>query len=199
MGTTAPTSSPADEKSRSLLQRLLINRNYALLWTAMATSQFGNIVFNIAMILWVATTLARNAPWVAFAVGALTFLPRIVTFVFSSVAGVYVDRWNKRRTLLLTDGANTILTFILVLAVSTVPLLFPVGSDIAAIFLLIVLLLIIGLMSICTPFVNGALVAILYEVVEEADFPTAFGREQFVNNLSIILAPLSFSPLACNG
>lgn len=189
MGTTAPTSSPVDEKSHSLLQRLLINRNYALLWTAMATSQFGNIVFNIAMILWVATTLARNAPWVAFAVGALTFLPRIVTFVFSSVAGVYVDRWNKRRTLLLTDGTNTILTLILVFAVSVVPLVFPVGSDIAAIFQLIVLLLIIGLMSICTPFVNGALVAILYEVVEEADFPTTFGREQFVNNLSIILAP----------
>lgn len=189
MDTTASSSPPVDEKPRGPLQRLLINRNYALLWVAMATSQLGNIVFNIAMLLWVATTLARNAPWAAFAVGALTFLPQIVTFIFGTVAGVYVDRWNKRRTLLWMDGLRSILVLGLVFATGIIPLPFPAGSGAASIFQLVALLVVIGLISICNPFVNGALISILYEVVEEKDFTRAFGRGQLLNNLAIILAP----------
>lgn len=189
MDTTAPELAPLNEKPSSLFNRLLINRNHALLWAGLGISRIGDIIFITAMLLWVATTLARNAPWAAFAVGALTFLPQIVSFAFGTVAGVFVDRWNKRQTQLWADGLRTLLTLLLVLVTGVVPLPFPAGSDAAALFQLICLFVIIALISICSPFVNAALIALLCDIVDQADLPRAFGRAQVIGNIGIILAP----------
>ena len=191
METKAPAlgSPPKEKRPQTLFQRLLINRNNALLWAALGTSRFGNIVFDTAVILWAATTLARNAPWAAFAVGGLTFLPRIVSLVVATVAGVFVDRWPKQRTLLAADGIRAVLVFLLVLATGVVPLPFPPGSDALSLFQLACLLFVVGLMSICNPFVNGALIAFLFDIVEEEDFTRSFSLTQIVNNIAIILAP----------
>src|SRR5437660_1797808 len=134
MDTITQTQTSPEQKPRSLLALLLINRNYALLWGAMATSQIGNFIFNTALVLWVATTLARNAPWAPLAVGALAFLPQIVGLAFGTVAGVFVDRWDKRRTMLWTDGLRSILVFFLVPFTGVIPLPFPAGSEAAALF-----------------------------------------------------------------
>ncbi|HEU5379923.1 MAG TPA: MFS transporter [Ktedonobacteraceae bacterium] len=186
---TTSIPSPMNEKPRTLLSRLLINRNYALLWAALSTSRFGNIIFDISILLWVATTLAHNAPWAAFAVGALAFLPKVVSLVVATGAGVFVDRWNKQRTLLCMDGFRAVLVFLLVLATGIIPLPFTTGSDASALFQLFCLLFVVALMSVCNPFVNGALVAFLYDILDEDDFSRAFGRTQLMNNLSAIIGP----------
>jgi len=186
---TTSISSPADEKPRTLFNRLLINRNYALLWIALGISRFGNILFDISIVLWVATTLARNAPWAAFAVGSLAFTPKIISFAVAIVAGVFVDRWRKKRTLLFMDGFRAVSVLLLILATGIVPLPFTAGSDAAALFQLICLLIIVALISVCNPFYNGALIAFLYDILEEEDFSRAFGRTQLLSNLAIITAP----------
>ncbi|MBA2288159.1 MAG: MFS transporter [Ktedonobacteraceae bacterium] len=189
---TTSISSPIDkepEKPHTVLQRLLINRNYALLWAALGTSRFGNVIFDISIVLWVATTLAKGAPWAAFAVGSLAFLPKVVSFFVAIVAGVFVDRWNKKRTLLFMDGFRAVLVFLLVFVTGIVPLPFTAGSDTAALFQLACLLFVVALMSVCNPFVNGGLVAFLYEILEDEDFSRAFGRTQLVNNVITITAP----------
>lgn len=189
MDTAAPTSPQLDQKPRSLFALLLINRNHALLRAGMTTSQVGNFVFTTSILLWVTTTLARNAPWVAFAVGALVFLPQIVALLVGTVAGVFVDRWNTRRTLLAMDGVRTFIVLLLLPATGILPLPFPAGSDAAAIFQLVCLLLVIAAMSVCNPFVNAGLIALIFDIVGEADLPRAFGRGQLLNGLCTIIGP----------
>ncbi|GER90133.1 hypothetical protein KDW_42950 [Dictyobacter vulcani] len=170
-------------------QRLLINRNYAFMWVGMATSRLGNVVFDIALLLWVATTLARNAPWAAFAVGALTFIPQVVALLMGTVAGVFVDRWDKRRTLLWMDGIRIFIVLALVFASGIFPLPFPSGSDAATFFQLGCAFLILVFLSCCDPFVNPALLILLYDIVAETELPRAFGRGQVLNNLGVIVGP----------
>ncbi|GLV55540.1 hypothetical protein KDH_23840 [Dictyobacter sp. S3.2.2.5] len=179
----------SQKKPPTLLPRLLINRNYAFMWVGMATSRLGNVVFDIALLLWVATTLARNAPWAAFAVGALTFIPQIVALLMGTVAGVFVDRWDKRRTLLWMDGIRIFIVLALVIASGVFPLPFPSGSDAATFFQLGCAFFILILLSSCDPFVNPALLILLYDIVDEPELPRAFGRGQVLNNLGTIVGP----------
>ncbi|HZO73900.1 MAG TPA: MFS transporter [Ktedonobacteraceae bacterium] len=185
------TISPSQEekKPRTPLERLLINRNYAYNWIGLTFSQLGNVIFGIALLLWVATTLARNAPWAAFAIGGLALLPTGVIFVSNIFAGVYVDRWDARRTQLCMDGARAILFTVLLLATGIVPLPFPIGSEAANLFQLICVYIAIILNNACDPFVNNALAVLLYDIVDEPDLPRAFGRGQVLNITATIVGP----------
>ncbi|HZO71113.1 MAG TPA: MFS transporter [Ktedonobacteraceae bacterium] len=189
MDTAAPTSPQLDKKPQPLLAMLLINRNHALLRVGMTTSQIGNFIFTTSMLLWITTTLARNAPWAAFAVGALALIPQIIGLLSGTVAGVFVDRWNTRRTLLTMDGTRALILLLLLPATGILPLPFPAGSDAATIFQLVCALLVIAAISVCSPFVNAGLVALIFDIVDEADLGRAFGRGQLLNGLCTIIGP----------
>lgn len=131
MGTTT-SSSQGEKRSPTPLERLLINRNYAYNWIGLTFSQLGNAVFGVALILWLGTTLARNAPRAAFALGGLVFLPTAVLLVVNIFADVYVDRWDARRTQLFMDAGRAVLFTLLIFATGIVP--FPMGSEAANLF-----------------------------------------------------------------
>lgn len=178
-----------EKKPPTLLERLLINRNYAYNWIGLATSRMGNVVFKIAILLWVATTLARDAPWAPFALGGLVFLPTGVFLVVSTIAGVYVDRWDARRVQLVMDAARAILFTLLLLATGILPLPFPAASEAANLFQLACVYIAVMINSACDPFVNNALAVILYDIVDEPNLPRAFGRGQVLMYLGTILGP----------
>ncbi|HEU5226876.1 MAG TPA: MFS transporter [Ktedonobacteraceae bacterium] len=186
---TALSPSPDEKKPRTPLERLLINRNYAYNWIGLTFSQIGNVVFSISLLLWVATTLARNAPWAAFALAGLALLPTVVMLVTNIFAGVYVDRWDARRTQLFMDAARAILFTLLLLATGIVPLPFPPGSEAANLFQLICVYVAVVLNNACNPFVNSALAVLLYDIVDEPDLPRAFGRGQVLNITATIVGP----------
>jgi hypothetical protein len=143
----------------------------------------------VALILWLGTTLARNAPWAAFALGGLVFLPTAVLLVVNIFADVYVDRWDARRTRLFMDAGRAALFTLLIFATGIVPLPFPMGSEAANLFQLTCVYIVVLLSSTCNPFVNSALAAILYDIVDEADLPRAFGRGQILNIIATIAGP----------
>ncbi|MBA2285820.1 MAG: MFS transporter [Ktedonobacteraceae bacterium] len=182
--------SPPEEQKEppTLLERVLINRNYAYNWLGLATSRLGNVVFKISILLWVATTLARNAPWAAFALGGLVFLPTAVFLVVSTFAGVYIDRWDARRTQLVMDATRAI-SFTLLLTAIVLPSPFPAGSEAANLFQLVCVYIAVMINSACDPFVNSALAVILYDIVDEPNLPRAFGRGQVLMNLGTIFGP----------
>lgn len=186
---TIISPSQEEKKPPTPLERLLINRNYAYNWIGLTFSQIGNVVFGISLLLWVATTLARNAPWAAFALGGLALLPTAVTLVTNIFAGVYVDRWDARRTQLFMDAARAILFTLLLLATGIVPLPFPIGSEAANLFQLICVYIAVILNNACNPFVNNALAVLLYDIVDEPDLPRAFGRGQVLNITATIVGP----------
>ncbi len=79
-------------------RRTLGNRPFFLLWVSQLVSQSGDYIFEVAL-LWLVLELTGSA----FAVGIVvtgTILPGVL---FGPFLGVYVDRWDRRRTLVVTN------------------------------------------------------------------------------------------------
>jgi len=74
------------------------NRNYALLWTGQLVSEMGNRFHWIAVSLWV-YQLTGSATAVSFAVASM-FVGSLIVGLW---AGVFVDRFDRRRILIGTD------------------------------------------------------------------------------------------------
>jgi DHA3 family macrolide efflux protein-like MFS transporter len=90
----APTTSQEFPSYR----RTLRNRPFFLLWIAQLVSQSGDYIFEVAL-LWLVLELTGSAFAVAIVVTG-TILPGVVLGPF---LGVYIDRWDRRRTLVATN------------------------------------------------------------------------------------------------
>ena len=97
MDTTTASPSGASKKPG-----LLINRDFALLWSGRSISLIGDFAFDTTLILWIATILAKGQPWAPLAVSGVLLATSIPVFFIGPIAGVFVDRWNKRQTMLWT-------------------------------------------------------------------------------------------------
>ena len=87
---------------------LLINRDFGLLWIGQAISIIGDLFFDTTLILWITTVLARGQVWAALAVSGVALASTIPQLVVGPLVGVFVDRWDKRRTMLLMDGIRAV-------------------------------------------------------------------------------------------
>src|SRR5271157_760892 len=102
----SPHPLPSDKPSvdggavpdRPSYRRTLRNRSFFLLWTSQLISQSGDFIFEVAL-LWLVLEVTGSAFAVAIVVTG-TILPAVVLGPF---LGVYVDRWDRRRTLLATN------------------------------------------------------------------------------------------------
>jgi MFS family permease len=87
---------------------LLRQRGFALLWTGGLISAVGDWVLFVALPFYVyqrtGSTLATGA----------TFMAQILPpLLLGSVAGVFVDRWDRRRTMIIADLARALLLLLL--------------------------------------------------------------------------------------
>src|SRR3989337_529754 len=80
---------------------LMRSRNYALLWASQGISLLGDRFHWIAISLWV-YALTGSALSVSYAIIALMIGPAAVGLF----AGVLVDRWNRKRTMILPGIAH---------------------------------------------------------------------------------------------
>ena len=101
--------------------RLFGNRNFSLLWTGQLISLIGDRVHVIALGALVAT---RGTELEVGFVYAMTAVPSVF---FGPMAGVLVDRWDRRRTMIACDVVRAAL-------VVSVPLAFEV--DIALVYII---------------------------------------------------------------
>jgi len=81
----------------------LRQRDFALLWSAGLISLTGDWLLLIALPIYV-YTLTRSAA-VTSTVFLAEFLPQVL---LGSVAGVFVDRWDRRRTMVIASGLQAI-------------------------------------------------------------------------------------------
>ncbi|MFA7114014.1 MAG: MFS transporter, partial [Candidatus Omnitrophota bacterium] len=87
---------------------LLKKRNFFCLWFGQIISQFGDRLTQIALIGLVskATTSSTNLAFML----SMTIIP---VFLFSPVAGVYVDRWDNRKTMYISDFIRGIIILLI--------------------------------------------------------------------------------------
>jgi len=79
--------------------RALRSRNYRLYFIGQLVSLAGTWMQQIAMV-WLAYRLSNSA----FVLGAVAFMSQIPILVFGSLAGVWTDRFDRRRLLLATQS-----------------------------------------------------------------------------------------------
>ena len=127
---------------------LLRQRNFALLWSGGLVSQTGDWLLSIGVPVYV--YLTTGSALTTSITLIIAFLPSIL---LGSVAGVFVDRWDRRRTMLISN---------LLLALGLFPLLLVHGKD--TLWLLYVVLF---FESCVSQFVLPAEKALLPNLVDE--------------------------------
>ena len=83
----------------SKFSEVLKNRNFFLLWTGQIVSEFGERITQMALI---GLAYQKN-PYSAVALAKLIIFIVVPVFLIGPVAGVYVDRWNRRYTMIASD------------------------------------------------------------------------------------------------
>lgn len=119
-------------RAQSPYLRLARNHNFSLLWTGQLISFMGDRVHQIALAFLVET---RYGPLEVGLTFAATAVPNVL---LGPLAGALVDRWDRRRTMIVSDvvrgglvllvplviGINIGLVYLIAFAVATVSLLF---------------------------------------------------------------------------
>jgi predicted MFS family arabinose efflux permease len=101
----------------ALMRAALAHRDFALLWLAGLVSVLGDWILRAALPFYVyARTSSPLASGIALLVEAVPWL------LLSSIAGVLADRWDRKRTLLLSDLASGAPLLALALAGPRAPL-----------------------------------------------------------------------------
>ncbi len=175
---------------------ILINRNFALLLCGQAISQIGDFVFNTTLVLWVGTIIADGQPWAPTAVSVLLFVTALPALLFGPVAGVFVDRLDKRQTMFVADVLRAILIGLLILVMGFVPIPpFLSQRHLPVFWQLGTIYIVVFLTSLCAQFFNPAHLTLLGDIVDEPYRAQASGLEQMTWNVAMIVGPLLAVPL----
>jgi MFS family permease len=173
--------------------RFYINPNFAKLWIGQAVSILGDFVFDITLILWVAIDLAAGKSWAPLAVSGVLIAATIPVVVLGPLAGVFVDRWDKRRTMLVMDVLRAVLIGMLLVFVQVAPHLF--GSSTARYADLAAVYATVFLAATCAQFFNPSRLALIGDVVSSEDRNKASGMGQTTMYLAGIIGPPLAGPL----
>ncbi len=90
------------------LFRALSSRNYRLFFVGQGLSLIGTWIQNVAQ-AWLVYRITNSV----LLLGLVGFLGQIMVFIFSPIAGVLADRFNKHRILVITQTAALVQAFIL--------------------------------------------------------------------------------------
>lgn len=101
-------SSSEQRTTLNFLVRAFRYRNYRLFFSGQGISLVGTWMQQIAM-SWLVYRLTNSA----FLLGLIGFAGQVPTFVLTSVAGVFADRWDRRKLLILTQVLAMFQAFLL--------------------------------------------------------------------------------------
>src|SRR5437588_8843491 len=168
---------------------LLINRNFALLWSGQTISIVGDFVFETTLVLWIVTRIAQGQPWAPLAVSGVLLAASVPDFIIGPIAGVFVDRWDKRRTMLWMDALQAILILLLLLPAGILPLPFLDASRLPILWQLGLIYSIVFLESSCAQFFEPSLLALIGDIVDEPYRARATGLIQLMVSLAMVIGP----------
>ena len=149
------------------------NQNFLLLWSGQMISLTGTGISQLAYPLLVLAL--THSPAQAGLVGALRGLPYIV---LSLPAGAFVDRWNRKRVMIVCDIGRGF-------AMVSIPVVFLLGH------LTVVQLYIAALMEgTLFTFFNAAETAILPNIVPREQIGMAVAQNEATFNFTLLVGPL---------
>jgi MFS family permease len=151
---------------------LWLNRDYMLLWSGQIVSSIGTQVSQLAFPLLI-LTLTGSAAQAGFA-GALRELPYVI---FSLPAGALIDRWDRKRTMILCDTGRAI-------SLASIPVAFAFGH-----LTIIQLYLVSAIEGTLFVFFNIAEAACLPRVVPKEQLPAATAQNMATDGITALIGP----------
>ncbi|EQB90288.1 MFS family permease [Clostridium punense] len=129
----------------------LWNKNFFLLWQGQLVSVFGDVIYLIALDFWILEVTGSTA--LMGLLSALTMVPRIVLGPF---AGVFVDKWDRKKIIVLTDLIRGIfVTFVGIAGVFG--------------FIQVWMVFVTGIISgLCSAFFNPSIASVKPDIVHES-------------------------------
>lgn len=149
---------------------VLRQRNFALLWLAGLISVAGDFALIVALPLYIYQ--ATDSTLATAGVFAARVVPSIL---IGSIAGVFVDRWDRKRTMIWADLLRALVVMLLVVAIS---------AD-----LLILVFLVATIQGSIGLFFNPAENALLPLLVDEEHLVTANALNALNDNLGRLIGP----------
>jgi MFS family permease len=188
-----PVAAPSG-RLQQLATAAFINRRFALLWTGRAISSVGDFAFDTALVLWIGTFLAAHQSWAPLAVSGALLAAALPQIVAGPIAGVFVDRWDKRRTMLWMIALQAVVAALLAPLAGHVAVPFVAGGHLAIAWPLGFIYADVAVLSICAQFVGPAQLALVKDIVPEAKQDQALETSQAMQGLAVILGPRRSAP-----
>src|SRR5437660_2480099 len=148
------------------------NRDYMLLWSGQALSDIGGAISELAFPLLVLAV--THSPAQAGFIAALRALP--ATF-FSLFAGVLVDRWDRKRVMLVCDTGRA-------LSLASIPIAFALGH--LTVWQLYITAFLEGSLMIVFALAKTAAMS---QVVTPVQLTNAVAQEEFVEGTTALVGP----------
>ncbi|QNP74116.1 MFS transporter [Streptomyces roseirectus] len=168
---------------------MLINRNFTLLWAGQTLSEIGDYAIGTTLSLWIGVILLRESGDAPLAVSGIAAVTALATMLVGPIAGVFADRWNKRRTLMTADLLRALLMLAAVLVVSRPS---PAHDSRATLLLLYAIVL---AATVAAQFFNPARFALIQSVVPSQDQNRAAAIGQSTHAIAVIAGPPLAAPL----
>jgi len=164
------------------------NRNWHMLLVAQGVSLIGDYVFDVTVLLWVATVITAHRPWAPAAASGVLIAAAIPVLVVAPIAGVFVDRWDRRLTMRVADLSRAVLIALLLL-IPTMGTHWPVAAQLTLIYTGV------ALESVAAQFFNPSRFGIIRAVLPEKDRPRAFGISGAIANTAAVIGPPLAAPI----
>lgn len=164
------------------------NTNFLRLWLAQAVSVGGDYVFNTTVVLWIGTVIAKGLPWAPEAVSGVLVAAGLPSVLVAPVAGVLVDRWDRRATMMAADLVRALLVALMVV-IPYAGSHWSRGARVAMVYVLV------ALTSSASQFFNPARFALIASIVPDGDRPQAFGMAAATSSTAAIVGPPLAAPL----
>ncbi|HEX6291433.1 MAG TPA: MFS transporter [Herpetosiphonaceae bacterium] len=169
-----PQNKPAKSQTVSYRQ-LLSNPNFRRLWLGQSISTFGSYFTRVAIPIYVYRVTGGSYTHL----GLSFFASLLPPLLFGLLAGALVDRWDRRRTMIVTDLLNIVLLCALIATV-----LLPLGSLVQLGALYTITFLSSALHQIFHP----ARIAIFTEVVSDDELLSANSLDQSTTSLGELMS-----------
>lgn len=164
------------------------NRNWRLLWFGQSVSKTGDMVFTMTVLLWIATIIANGQSWAPAAASGALIATAAPVLVVGPLAGVFVDRWNRRRTMLIADAARCAL----IIGLLVLPLLrhsIPIGAQLG------ILYVVLAICSCFAEFFDPSRLAVLGAIVPAEEQPRASAQLSAAFSTAQVIGPPIAAPL----
>jgi MFS family permease len=190
-----PPATARATSTQSPRSSLLVNRNFAVFWVGQGISVLGDQVFNTTLVVWIGAELTLHTAFSALALSGVLAAAALPALLFAPIAGVFVDRWDRRRTLLQMDGLRALIIAALLPAAGIIALPFSTSGGLSLGARLGAIYTAVFLASTCAQFFNPARLALIGDIVEESSRARASGLSQASQSLAAILGPPLAAPL----